>query len=44
MCLDYSKNKIKRYNTLVLPALLHGIENWTITARDARRVTAAEIK
>jgi len=44
MCLEYSKNKIKRYNRQVLPALLHGIENLTITARDARRVTAAEMK
>ena len=24
--------------------MLHGIENWTITARDARKVTAAEMK
>ena len=24
--------------------MLHGIENWTITARDARRVTAAQMK
>jgi len=29
---------------LALPALLYGSENWTITTRDARRMTAAEIK
>jgi hypothetical protein len=35
---------IKIYNTIVLPAVLHGSENWTIEARDARRITAAEMK
>jgi hypothetical protein len=35
--------RIKLYNTLVLPALLYGSENWTITARDAR-ITAVEKK
>jgi hypothetical protein len=36
MCLDHSKVKKqnKMYNTLVLPTLLHGIENLTIAARD----------
>jgi hypothetical protein len=38
------KTRIKLYNTLVLPALLHGSENWTITAGDARRISAAEMK
>jgi len=38
------KIRIKLLNTLDLPALLYGSENWTITARDARRITAAEIK
>jgi hypothetical protein len=38
------KTRIKLYNTLSLPALLHSSDNWTITARDARRVTAAEMK
>jgi hypothetical protein len=38
------KTKIKLYNTLVLPTLLHGSENWTIETRDARRITAAEMK
>jgi hypothetical protein len=38
------KTRIKLYNTLVLPALSYSSENWTIKARDARRITAAEIK
>jgi hypothetical protein len=35
---------IKLYNTLVLPVLLHGSETWTIKAKDARRISVAEIK
>ena len=35
---------VKLYNTLALPLLLYGSETWTITARDARRITAAEMK
>ena len=31
-------------NTLALPLLLNGSETWTINARDARRITAAEMK
>jgi hypothetical protein len=38
------KTRIKLYNTLALPALLCGSENWTISAKDARRITAAEMK
>jgi hypothetical protein len=39
------KTRIKLYNILALPALLHGSENWTIKATDARRrITAAEMK
>jgi hypothetical protein len=38
------KTRIKLYNTLALPVLLHGSEIWTIKARDARRITAAEKK
>jgi len=30
--------------SLALPVLLHGSETWTIKARDARRITAAEMK
>jgi hypothetical protein len=36
------KTRIKQHNTLALPALLYSSENWTIKARDARRITAAE--
>jgi hypothetical protein len=36
--------RIKLYNTLALRALLYGSENWTIKARDATRITAAEMK
>jgi len=38
------KTRIKLYNTLALPVLLYGSETWTIKARDARRITAAEVK
>ena len=38
------KTRINLYNTLALPALLHGSNNWSITARDTRRITAAEMK
>jgi hypothetical protein len=38
------KTRIKLYNTLALPILLYGSETWTIKARDARRITAAEMK
>jgi hypothetical protein len=38
------KTRIKLYNTLALPALFYGSESWTIKARDARRLTAAEME
>jgi hypothetical protein len=38
------KTRIKLYSTVALPAVLRGSENWTIKARDARRITAAEMK
>ena len=38
------KTRIKLYNTLALPVLLYGSETWVIKARDARRITAAEMK
>jgi len=38
------KTRIKLYNTLALPVLLYGSETWTIKARDARRITAAQMK
>jgi len=37
------KTRIKLYNTVALPVLLQGSETWTIKARDARRITAAEM-
>jgi len=48
MCLGHKKplkeRRVKLYNTLALPVLLYGSETWTIKAKDARRITAAEIK
>jgi hypothetical protein len=38
------KTRIKLYNTLAIPALLHGSENWTIKAKEAERITATEMK
>ena len=38
------KTRIKLHNTLALPVLLYGSETWTVKARDARRITAAEMK
>jgi hypothetical protein len=38
------KTRIKQYNTISLPGLLHRSEKWTIKARDARIITAAEMK
>jgi len=32
------------YNRVALPSLLYKSENWIIKARDARKITAAEIK
>ena len=40
---EEDKNKTI-YNTLALPVLLYGSETWTVKARDARRITAAEMK
>jgi hypothetical protein len=42
LCLK--KTRIKLCITLALSALLHPSENWTIKARDKRRITAAEMK
>jgi hypothetical protein len=38
------KTKIKLYNTPALPVLLYGSETWTVKARDASRISAAEMK
>jgi hypothetical protein len=35
---------MKQYSTLAVPALLYGSENWTLKARDTRRITATEMK
>jgi hypothetical protein len=37
-------NRTKLYRTLALPPQLYGSEKWTIKARGARRITAAEMK
>jgi hypothetical protein len=37
------ETRIKLHNTLALPVLLYGSETWTVKARDARRITAAEM-
>jgi hypothetical protein len=37
------KTKIKQFSTIVLPALLYSSENWNIKARDAERITVAEM-
>jgi hypothetical protein len=38
------KTRIKLYNKLALPVLLYGSETWSIKAREARRIAAAEMK
>ena len=38
------KTRIKLNNSLAVPVLLYGSETWTVKARDARRITAAETK
>jgi hypothetical protein len=37
-------SRIKLYNTVALPVLLYGSQTWTTKARDAKRITAAEMK
>ena len=39
-----TENILKIYNKLVLPTLLYGSENWTLTALQRRRIEAAEMK
>ena len=38
------KTRIKLHNSLALPVLLYDSETWTVKARDARIITAAEMK
>jgi hypothetical protein len=33
-----------KYNILVLPTLLYGSENWTLTASQRRKIEAADMK
>ena len=40
----FKKTRIKLDITPALPALLYSSENWSIEAREARRITAAGIK
>jgi hypothetical protein len=35
---------LKLYNTLVLPTILYGSENWTLTASHRRRIEVAEMQ
>jgi hypothetical protein len=42
-CVQTTENS-KLYNTVALSASLYGNENWTITPKDARRITAAVMK
>ena len=44
LILKFLKTRIKLYNTLALPVLLDGSETCTIKGRDARRITAEEMK
>jgi hypothetical protein len=39
-----NKTRTKLYSALALPTLIYGSETWTIKARDARRITTAEMK
>jgi hypothetical protein len=38
------KTRIKLHNTPAIPTLQYGSENWTITAGDAKKVTAEEME
>jgi hypothetical protein len=38
------QTRIQIYNTLALPTLLYGSENWTMKANDKTRITAAEMR
>ena len=35
---------LKIYNTLIIPTLLYGSENWTLAALERRKIEAAEMK
>jgi hypothetical protein len=38
------QTRIQIYNTLTLPTLLYGSENWTIKANDKTRISASEMR
>jgi hypothetical protein len=38
------QTRMQVYNTLTLPTLLYGSENWTMKANDKTRITAAEMR
>jgi len=44
LLLSFRETVLKIYYTLVLPTLLYGSENWTLTALQRRRIEAAEMK
>ena len=39
-----TETTLKIYNTLILPTLLYGSQNWTLTASQSRGIEAAEMK
>ena len=38
-----SETILKIYNTLIVPTLLYGSENWNLTASQRRKIEAAEM-
>ena len=38
------KTRMKLYNSITLPSLSYGSGNWTNKTRDARRLTASELR
>jgi len=38
----YKNTKIKVYRTVILPAVLYGCETWSLTLREARRLSVSE--
>jgi len=43
-CIIFKTKTLILYNTIALPVGLYGSETWIIKVRDARRITAAEMK
>jgi hypothetical protein len=40
--LEHQKYKIRIYKTLILPVVLYGCENWSLTQREDRRLRVFE--